>query len=81
MKVLIQILHDILSFASFSSLNLVSAAHSNLTRWSFSTQNAPGRRNLSFYLHLPKFVYVKAVYPSDNKIFLSSFVKFVFIIG
>ena len=51
------------------------------SRWSFLTQNAPGRRNLSFYLHLPKFVCVKAVYPSDYKIFLSSFVKFVFIIG
>ena len=54
---------------------------SGTTRWSLSTQNAPGRRNLSFYLHLPKLVYVKAVYPSDYKIFLSSFVKFVFIIG
>ena len=52
-----------------------------IARWSFSTQNAPGRRNLSFCLHLPKFVCVKAVYPGDYKIFLNSFVKFVFIIG
>ena len=35
-------------------------------RWSFSTQNVPGRRNLLFYLHLPKFVCVKAVYRSDK---------------
>ena len=55
--------------------------HFHLSRWSFSTQNAPGRRNLSFYLHLLKFVCAKAVYPSDYKIFHSSFVKFVFIIG
>ena len=47
----------------------------------FLHKNAQGRRNLSFYLHLPKFVCVKAVYPSDYKIFLSSFVKFVFVIG
>ena len=65
-----------------NNINILSNRYESvLTRWSFSTQNAPGRRNLSFYLHLPKFVCVKAAYPSDYKIFLSSFVKFVFIIG
>ena len=51
------------------------------TQWSFSTQNVPGRRKSSFYLHLPEFIGVKAVYPGNYKIFLSCFVKFVFIIG
>ena len=51
------------------------------TQRSFSTKNAPGHRESSFHLHLLKFNGVKARYPSDYKFFLSSFVKFAFIIG
>ena len=34
-------------------------------QWSFLTQNAPGRRKSSFYLHVSKFIVAKAMYPSD----------------
>ena len=47
----------------------------------FDPKIAPGQRKRSFHLHLSKFIGVKAENPTDYQIFLSSFVKFVFIIG